>query len=435
MLAGTGAKVKLGYTLKDANNTYLNWPSYSRRYESFAGASLTQPLMKNAGYDVTVAGIRLAAGESALAYQEYRRQMMMIVSRAEAAYWDLFFSQEQFRIRSDSIRVAETLLEDNRVRVQTGKASELEVLQAEAGVALRKARQQEAQQKVVESMNRLTSLFSGSSAYTNLQVRAVDQPVISDVSINYLASMSEAFQKNPDYLSQQAQIKQENIRVMYAQNQRYPELDLKGSYGVNGLGTSISDSTKDLETRTFDSWSVGVELRIPLSGGIKSKNELIAAKARKRQALLGLKAAETEIANAVDTSIRHVGTTRTSVTNYLVVVGFSQKLLQTELARLETGKTESRKVLEVEENLSEAKSVALENMVGFQKALIEWDLVKGTALESRKIELTQAQLEAKTAALMQGGKWGDIPYSSFKKEAGEGFDKAVKQSQAPAAKP
>ena len=429
MLVPTGARVRLGYTLRDLRNNRQPYYGLDREYESFAGLNLTQPLLKNGGYRVTMAAIRLAAGESALAFQEYRRQMISILSRGENGYWDLVFAQEQDRIRGDSVKVAETLLADNRERVRAGKASELEVLQAEAGAAFRRARQKEAAQKLAETMNRLTALFSGSSFLTTLRVRAIDAPTLRAVEAQFYASMLEAFESNPDYLSQRQQVMQEDVRLVYARNQRWPQLDLKASYGLNGLGSTPSRSWQDIEQGDFEAWSVGVEFRIPLGGGIKGRNELAAAQLRKKAALLGLKSIEVDLASAMDLVIHRISSLRDMVANYRTVVEYNERLLATELARLEAGKTDSRKVLEVEETLAEARSAALESLIGYQKTLADWAMIKGSSLKAHNVELTQAQLEHKTAAALKGRDWTDVEFKALRKETRAGLEQNLAVSR------
>jgi outer membrane protein TolC len=116
-LIPSGAKIRLGYNLRDLNNNIQDprFPgstiSTNRQdideYQTFAGVSIVQPLLKNFGYKSTLAGIRLAALASEIAYHEYRRQLMETIATAEAAYWNLFMAQEQVRFFRDSVALAE----------------------------------------------------------------------------------------------------------------------------------------------------------------------------------------------------------------------------------------------------------------------------------------------------------------------------------------
>ena len=59
--------------------------------------------------DITLANLRLTALESDIAFQEYRRQLMLTLSQAESAYWNLYYAQEQLRFFKESISVAESI--------------------------------------------------------------------------------------------------------------------------------------------------------------------------------------------------------------------------------------------------------------------------------------------------------------------------------------
>ena len=127
-LFATGAKYSLGYTLNDLANSLTNRtsrPAFASEYQSFLGASVTQPLLKNAGLTPTMAGIRLATAQERIAYQDLRRQVMDIVSRTEAVYWELVQAQALYFNRVGSVKIATTVLTDNRERVKNGKMPEL----------------------------------------------------------------------------------------------------------------------------------------------------------------------------------------------------------------------------------------------------------------------------------------------------------------------
>ena len=399
-LLPTGGKLHGGYSVQKLKNNFDFQYGLTRQYQTFGGMSLSQPLLKNAGVAATTSGIRLAAGASEVAFQDYRRQMMLILAQAEASYWDLYYFQELDRILEESVNTAKKVFDDNRVRRDAGKASDLEVMEAESGLAIREARRNDARHKLIQAMNRLVTFFSGADEFHRRSVRALDHPVLRDEPVDYSSSMWEALQNNPDYLSQRAQLAQSNIRVSFARNQRLPQLDLTASYGLNGLGSTFDTSSATMQTGHYETWSIGVELRIPLEGGIKSRNELLAARMRKEEALLGLKSTEVDLSTAMDTSVKRIEGLRDSVADYQKVVDFNQRLLDAELSRLEVGKTDSQRVLQTEEKLFEAKRAVQEVLVDYQKAFLEWEIGKGTLLRSRRVDFSQSQLKHRTLSSM-----------------------------------
>jgi outer membrane protein TolC len=417
-LVPSGARLRLGYTLRELNNNlptgrFSTTPNTNTEYQTFFGLSLAQPLLKGAWRPANLAAIRVAALSSDLAYQDYRRQMMVMISTAIAAYWELYLAQEQLRFFQDSVATADKILRDNRARSEAGRGSELEVMEAQAGLALRRSKLGEAQQKLYESANKVLSLYSATVLEPNRLVRAVDVPQVGEDQFNYLDAMKRARDINPDYLSQQLKAAQEVVRLAYAKNQRMPELSLKASYGLNGLGATPGESWDDIQNQGFPSWSVGAEFRMPLAGDIKARNELRAAYLRCQEAKIGLREVETLIANAIDTALQKVSSARNSVQNYHTVVDFYQNLLDSSLAQLEVGRIESRKILDIEASLLDSRNSAAIARVQYQRAVLELELIQGSILKKHNFDLNQGELQMLTAELARHGELTDAEYADF----------------------
>jgi outer membrane protein len=426
-LAPTGARIRLGYSLSDLENNLQGGitanGSGTGEYLSFAGINVVQPLMRNAGAAATMAGIRLAAVTSDVAYQEYRRQMMQVLGRAESYYWQLYFAQEQLGFFDESVAVAENLLNNNRTRLRLGNASELDVLEAESGLALRRSRQAEARQRLFEMSNGLISLYSSTVMVTNLLLKATDQPQIHEIELKMFPAWREALSLNPDYLAQRRKIAGEMIRKAYARNQRMPQLDLKSSVGYYGLSDSPRDSLSDLETRDWPAWTLGAEVRIPLGARGKPRYEYDQAQVRQKQAELQLQELETQIINALDTAMRNVASTAQNVANYQKAAEFYQNLFETQRRRLERGTIDSQKLLETEEKWFEARTTVVESLVQHERALLELELVKGTLLQKRNLDLSKADLEQRTAGILTRNLLSEDRYDDFLQEMKMEFDR------------
>ncbi len=384
----TGGRVQFGYTLQDIYNNLRVRPDdpLDREYEGFLGASLVQPLLRNAGLGVALARLRLARAESEIAFQEFRKQLLLVMARAEIAYWSLYLAQEQERLGAESVTLAEKVLADNRARVGTGKMAELEVSQAQAGVAMRRTRVSEAHLKRIAAMDELRTFFAQACDSNTVALVATAQPALDAARPDYVQGVRGALALHPDYLIRKHVVEQERVRVQYAGNQRWPQVDLKASYGLNGLGEDAGGAWDDISDNRYEAWSVGVELRLPLLGDTRARRELAAARCRRAQALVNLKQAEIEIVNSLDAAVRKVTGSRDQAANYKQVADFSRQVLETEMSRLEAGKSDSRKVLDVEDDLAEARQAELESIVRCQTALIEYESAAGDLLVKRQAD-------------------------------------------------
>ncbi|MFV1996020.1 MAG: TolC family protein, partial [Verrucomicrobiales bacterium] len=285
-LLPTNGRARLGFNaFKLRNNLQtLNPDRESPEYSLFFGANITQPLLRDAGVNAAMASIRLAARESEIAFQDYRREMMTTLATAESSYWNVFAAQQAHRYAAESVDLAQSILADTDEAFKAGKATEAAVLAARVGVLEREAIYSNSRQLLFETVNTLLGYYSGRPLGSEAEMPITSpppEPATRAAEVDRDAVFSEAFDSNPDFLRRRKQLEIENIRVAYAKNQKRPKLDLKASYGLNGLGNRFSSSLNDIEGTRFPAWSVGVELRIPLGGNIAGANRLKAAEGRK----------------------------------------------------------------------------------------------------------------------------------------------------------
>lgn len=414
-LIPTGGKIKLGATMSDlANNVnpagIFGGGSLSNlvyQYQTFVGVTFTQPLLKNGGFTPTLAALRLASLKSAIAFQKYRRELMLMVSRAEGAYWNLYFAQEQLRFFDDSVAVARTVLADSRQKLKAGQASELDVMQAKSALALRETKRNDAQQSYFSAVASLESL-TGTAPIPNLAgpsgptFRVVDAPPETNAPVSYPEAFQEAFQFNPDYLIQSEKMRQERLRLGVARNQLLPELDLTAAYGYNGLGNTPGDSWAAADSQNYPSWSVGLELTVPLGGNIKGRNLLKAAKLSLQEAYVNLQGARTDIANHLHGAIQQMRAWRESIRSYQTVVRYNQQLLKAEMQQFKAGVVSGDQVLETEAELLDTRQNLASALVQYQESVIEVQLAEGSILKQWHLEVSRDELRRQTEALIQG---------------------------------
>jgi outer membrane protein TolC len=263
---------------------------------------------------------------------------------------------------------------------------------------------------VIEATNQLRSLFAERAPAVPTRLILANEPEVDARAFDREQLQSRALELNPDYLIQEEKARQERVRLGYARNQRLYEVNLKGAYGLNGLALSPYQSLKFVERAGYPSWSFGMEVRIPILGGIKGRNEVAAADVRLTAAELNLRAIETEIDNGLDTALQKVAQARSSVLSYRSSVNYNQSLLHSALVQLDAGKLDSRHVLEIEADLLDARVSLDESLVQFELAELELSLIDGGLLQDNGLEITQAQLQARTAELAKARHWGDAAY-------------------------
>ncbi len=415
--APTGANVSFRYELRDLSNNLqgsqaLDFESSSNNeFVTFIGVDVTQPILRGFGKNVTFAEIRLAAAESKIAYEELRRQMMVILSSAEAAYWNLYYAQEQEGFRLRSLEVAKKVLEDERVRFEAGRGSEIDVVLAQAAISERQASLVDASFRRVEASNAARSFFSADPAKRSLLIVS-DDPSSSSPELDYAASLGRAMELNPDLRGAAIRGEINQIRTEFAKNQTLPEVNLLASGGFNGLGDSFSDSFDDVSGADFPVWSIGVEFRMPL-GNRRATSSLASVRLRGRQEELGRLNLERQVGSSIDNAIAKILAANASVESLVAFENANRRVLESEIESLEAGRGSVRRVIEAEDNLFESSVALIRAKVQQQRARLELALFEGTVLKNSEADFSMAEIREKTAAMTTEGGWDPTRYEKL----------------------
>jgi outer membrane protein len=410
-LLPSGAKIRLGYTLSDLDNNInltglpLTNAPFTRQFQTFVGVTFDQPLLKDGGFSTTLAELRLAAMDSDIAFQQYRRQLMLTISRAESAYWNLYFAQEQLHFFDESVAVAQNVLADSRQKWQAGQGAELDMMEAQSDLALRETKRNDALQSYFDAVGAMQAMAGGSltpriNGLDEPQLHATDVPAPTNAPVSYFDVAEASMELNPDYLIVEQKLRQEQVRLGVAKNQVLPQLDFKAAYGYNGLGNSPSESWNVAASQDYPSWSVGFELIVPMAGNIKNRNLLHANQLSLQEAYLNLKGEQEDITSRLNTAIHKSAAWEQSIQSCQTVVHYNEELLQTEQQRLKAGRVDGHRVLEVEADLLDSRQELANSLVQYRCSLLELELTSGSLLKNRNLEITKNELKQQTASFM-----------------------------------
>lgn len=211
-------------------------------------------------------------GRSARANEELTRQQnraeefgaqaqsQAYLVEAEAAYWKLASSQEVVQVQTRAAKQAQSILDyvSRKTRMNLGENSD--VLQAKALVEattyqLQIARNQEkaARRNFNSYINKSAEESApalGGINYVNLETAAAPEKKPGD---RYDVKAAEA----------QSRLAKSSARLVAERNK--PNLDLYGSYALNGRDDEFNDAMKNAGKSERDTAFVGVRLNIPLN--------------------------------------------------------------------------------------------------------------------------------------------------------------------------
>jgi HAE1 family hydrophobic/amphiphilic exporter-1 len=226
-----------------------------------------------------------------------------------------------------------------------------------------------------------------------------DRPIIPTDSIGYApmavnveASVARAFELRPEMKENDFTVANKRVTYQYARNQVLPQFDLNLGYNATGgagkiagiSSTGYFDAVRQVIGNDFPGWNVGVTIGVPVFN--------FAARAEKARAKLDLEASqltETQIrqnitvdvrtaARAIDTAAKNIAATRTAREA-------AEENVNAERKRYENGMTTNFQVLQVQQQLTDARANELQALVGYNKAIDAFHHAVGDLLDTKNI--------------------------------------------------
>jgi outer membrane protein TolC len=382
----SGTEYSFDFRVTDVRNTRssLELP------QAFTGVTLTQPLLRNAWNGSEIADRKIAIIEREAAFHTYRSKLIEMIAELQSAYWNLAFAQEKYRFALQSLKIAEKIVTDAKLRLKTGKMSMVDLIEAEAGLAARQANIADARQELLDAANQLKLMLSTDDIGKDRLLYCTKKIFVDD-SERPVRAHSDSIgrfdiKNHPEFRIRRLELDKEAVVLSYRTGQCLPGLNAKGSCGINGYGSKTPSALNRLLHDPQPAWSAMLELELPVLGGVESRNLLAAQKFKKEAAQKNLSAIEYQITNTMRIITQRVAAHCELARNAGLVVDFRQRLLDIEFKKLDAGKSTYRLIYETEEKLSEAKQSQLESNVRYRMAIVQQAKITGSMLADFGLE-------------------------------------------------
>lgn len=380
-----GMTYRLGANSTNSRGTFN---AYADNYDTFAGISGTQPLLRNFGFGPTLASIRIAQANRAISQWQFRQSVMDTVTRVIFAYHDLNFFYANLRSAIRSKELAVQLLEENRKRHRVGSMSEYDVTSAESRAATREEGILIAERLVREAENALKQLITDDKTPGLLTQRfAIEPPPPAPiVVVDAAADFRQALERRPDYQQARLAVRREGVNARFQFNQLQPRVDLVGSYGYNGYDTDLNTSRQQIKDRAYRAYSWGVVVSVPLTFTTE-RGRYRAARLLQRQTETQFEQTEQDIVVRIGNAAGQIETTQLRLQATRHARELAQSTLDAEVKRLRAGASTTFFVSQQQEILSSAEVREANAQSDYAKALAEYDRQLGLTLEKLNITL------------------------------------------------
>jgi outer membrane protein TolC len=352
---------------------------------------------------ITIANLNFKISES-----QFKNRVMDIIYQIQNIYWNIYFQREDYYARASSLKAAENLLREFKIRIDAGTLAPIEIYQAEAEVAERKQDLIVVWDLLKDQEDRLKRALNFYERQTDWDVTIVpaDEPRVGPVTADLTESLKEAFAYRPDYNQAKMDIEARHIMVKYTKNQTLPRLDLFGTIGTMGLAgrtnpnaisfggggrgsptkTHWDDVADSMASGDYYNYAVGIKIEFPF-GNRFARSQHSRAKIESARAATFLKDLENNVINEVRETLRQVETDIRKVEAARASLRLAKERLNAEQKKFEVGLTTTYVLLEYQRDLATAESRYALSRADYEKDLANFARSKGVLLEEYNISI------------------------------------------------
>ena len=222
------------------NNTKVtgNRNQLSPQFGPSANVSFTQPLMRNFKLDLNRRQILIAKKQLDLSDATFRQRAIEIISRVQAAYWDLAFALRDEEIQREAVRLAETQLTNNQRQVEVWTLAPIDVVSAATSVESRRIQVFQAMSAVSLAENTLKQLVvdSPDSSLWQTKITPVESFEIQPMLLPLDDALRLARDNRPELKQLALQKEINSTNIDFFRNQAKPQIDFVAGYTTNGTG-------------------------------------------------------------------------------------------------------------------------------------------------------------------------------------------------------
>lgn len=351
--------------------------------------TIAQSLLRGAGIDTNLTGLRVQRLAAQQSRDAFARDVLATIANTERAYWQLVLLQDELDNALLSQELALDLLRRNQQKVEAGTLPPLEVLVAEAEVAMRREaviKARTALRNGQDSLCRLLGLPNEDPRWTR-GLAPSESPRYEPIDLDTERCVSVALENRPELAAVQRQIQAADLSEKHARNQLLPDLSLYGSAALSGEEKGSPDSSLDtMVSGDYTDYEVGAQFRYAIQNR-SARARLRAASARLGQVLAAHKDLIQQVRVEIRTAVRDVAAARERIDAASTTVRLQRERLRLQEQAHEVGVSTSRDVLEAQDDLVEA-NVRLSNaLVSYVNALVTLEERKGTLLQAHHIEI------------------------------------------------
>jgi outer membrane protein len=391
---GSGPTVSASYNAnRSSSNSAFN--IFNPNISDSLNFQVTQPLLQGRGNLQIRTPLLIARKQLLITSKQSLTTIANAMSNAASQYWEAVRARDGIRVQEQALDLAQKSYEHDKLALELGALSRLDIFQSESQVAQRKLSLIQSQFAYREQKDALRRLIGADlkPATRSMEIVLQDDPAVHADGVATQTvdeAISKAMQERPELNAANQRISIDDLNEKSARNSLLPRLDLSvnaGSAGLAGvqlpstgiLGTSstpfassgLGDSLRQLATFSAPYYGAGLTLTLPFKASAARANLADAMVSRARDNYT-VRQIQQQIILEVKTAANDLELAREAVKAALAAQDLAKQNADAEQQKYELGTITAFELLSAQTSLATVESSVVDANISFQKALISY---------------------------------------------------------------
>ncbi|HTR50601.1 MAG TPA: TolC family protein [Kofleriaceae bacterium] len=357
-------------------------------YNSSLTLNFTQPVLRGFSADRVIPRIDILRAQ--LGSERERAQLaisaMTVVEQTEDAYWDVVGALYSYDVDRQSMQRAVDQLELTKRQIAAGTAPPSDLIGAESTRAQRDLTLVQAELTVEQAWDRLRAALNLPRDQWSRPILPTEAPRFSAEHTTPEQALQVAIASRPELAQVAIDLKNEELSVRQAENNKLPEIDVSLSAGLLGQDNVYSGALREFGRADAKTYGVGVNLIwTPLNRANTAAAEI--ERARQRVAVVNRDKAVQDTWSAVRDAVRNLSNAERQVYAAGKSRELSEQTLDVEQRRFVAGNSSNIFVAQRQVEVATAQLAELDAILAHAKARAALLHATGKLLDERGIQL------------------------------------------------
>lgn len=347
--------------------------------------TFTQPLLKDAGINVSMASIKTARLTEEQNILDLKNSVMDTISSMVEAYRYFLQTRLETEVNRVSLERARKLLAHNKLKIAAGQMASVEIVQVEADIA---AREYNYESAINEMNTARLSLLKLLAMDKHTKIEPLPEDKIKPVTPDLDNCIALALANNPAYNRIKKDVKKAALTLMLAENNMLWDLSLNSSYRFSRSKDRLYNQDSKENT-----WDVGLTMSIPIYGDLTRKQTLLGAQTSLQKANLALEEAKNNLEIEIEDRIQNVAAAWKLYELAKKTLTLSEQKLEIEQEKLNAGLSSNFQIVTYQNDLFDAQNNRIEAAINYRNTLTTLDQAIGTTLDTWQIDINKETVQ------------------------------------------